>query len=454
VVEYPIVKALRSSRLELRAHPVRVLIAIQLTAIVVFGVVTVAKFQLFAPVDEQAHFSYVQELAEHGRLPYMGRDYVSTQSDTLEFGAGSRRRPMLNWEAFQPPLYYAIAAPVFLIASNYRAKVFVLRAFDLILLLIGVAILARLARAVFAERWEVPFACALAVVLWPGLLVREVTVSDMALEIPIVALYVLCLWNATVRRDPKALIAAGGLMALCLLTQLTLLAVAPLLAVPLVAILRDPGARRDRRTLAAVAVAVALPLALLAPWVISNENRYGALTAGAIAKRVQGPVETAEFGTTKGFEAIRVRLWRLSRAALPSEWWNEFHKTPIGLPLEALVALLVAIPLLAVIREPRLLASTAAALLASPLVLGLLTICGIVLFAGWPSFQPRYVNPAMPLLALFGAWSSSRRGVRPAVAVSVAAAVTLLVGFVWLYMSGAYFFTHIGASIGIHPASG
>jgi hypothetical protein len=63
-------------------------------------------------------------------------------------------------------------------------------------------------------------------------IVRAITVSDAALELPLVSLYVLALWNATATPRVRSLLVAGALAGLCILTQLTLVCLAPLLAVP------------------------------------------------------------------------------------------------------------------------------------------------------------------------------------------------------------------------------
>jgi hypothetical protein len=64
--------------------PARALAVVQIAAIFVLGAVTVARFHIFAAVDERAHLAYVQEVAEHGRLPWLGRDYVSWQELAIE----------------------------------------------------------------------------------------------------------------------------------------------------------------------------------------------------------------------------------------------------------------------------------------------------------------------------------------------------------------------------------
>ena len=73
------------------------------------------------------------------------------------------------------------------------------------------------------------YAAALSVLLWPGVIVRVITVSNAALELPLALLYVLAVWYASTRREPRLLLGAAGLLGLCLLTGLTLIFLAPLI---------------------------------------------------------------------------------------------------------------------------------------------------------------------------------------------------------------------------------
>ena len=334
----------------IRARPAATLIALQLAAITVVGGVTVVRFHIFAAVDELAHVSFVQEVAEHGSLPWLGRSYVSWQMEAIEQDVYPRRSSVdprqiglagLSYEAFQPPLYYLLAAPAFAIPGNYRDKVIAVRAFDLLLLLAAAAILALLARAVAAEHWQIAYAAALSVLLWPGVIVRVITVSNAALELPLTLVYVLLVWL-------RLLLGAAGALGLCLLTGLTLIFLAPLLAVAIIALLRE---RRDRRALALVALAVALPLLLLAPWVISNEVRYGALTAGELAEQLQAPLVNPT-GEHFGVAAVVSRLGRLDHALLPQEWWSQYGKAGLAEILWLLPALLLAGALVPVLTTP------------------------------------------------------------------------------------------------------
>lgn len=436
--------------------PARALVVLQIAAILVLGVVTVSRFHIFAEVDERAHLAYVQEMAEHGRIPWVGRDYVSWQELAIEQGTYPRPsglNPRLlgvrgsSYEGWQPPLYYVLAAPAFLIPGDYHDKILAVRVFDLLLLLAAVAILALLARAVFEGRWRVPYCLALSTILWPGVIVRAITVSNAALELPLVALYVLVLWNATLKPRVRSLIAAGGLLGLCVLTQLTLVCLAVLLIVPLAKSLRE---RCDRLGLGTVMLAVALPVMLMVPWLASNESRYGALTASSLVERLTGSYGPA--GSRSGVGAVASGVARLTRITLPQEWWPEYKGIP-GAILVALPALLL-IGALSVMRRPRLLRTQPGGLLAVPLLLGLITLVGIVLLAAWPAaLFPRYLNPMIPLFALFIAWAWRQTGIGEKGLLEIAALSSFVVALIWIYMAGAYYFTNVGATLGIHRAA-
>jgi hypothetical protein len=435
--------------------PARALAILQIAAILVLGAVTVFRFHIFAEVDERAHLAYVQEVAEHGRIPWVGRSRVSWQELALEQGTyprPSRLHPDLlglrgsSYEGWQPPLYYALAAPAFLIPSNYHAKILAVRAFDLLLLLAAVAILALLARAMFQERWRVPYCLALSTILWPGVIVRAITVSNAALELPLVPLYVLVVWDATSTPRPRSLVAAGVLLGLCILTQLTLVCLAVLLLVPLAKYLRERG---DRLALGTATLTLALPLMLVAPWLALNESRYRALTASTLVERLTAPNGPA--GPHSGIAAVTSGVARLTRVALPQEWWQEYRGIP-GAILIVLPALLL-IGTLPAVRHPRLLRTQAGELLAAPLLLGLATLVGIVLLAAWPAaLFPRYLNPMIPLFALFAAWACRRTGMGEKPLLGLAALSTFVTALIWVYMAGAYYFINVGATLGIHAA--
>jgi 4-amino-4-deoxy-L-arabinose transferase-like glycosyltransferase len=355
----------------------------------------------------------------------------------------------LSYEAFQPPLYYILAAPAFLAVHNYRDKVLAVRAFDLLLLLAALAAIAALARAVFARRWLVPYCLALSVLMWPGVVVRAITVSNAALEFPLVPLFLLAVWRATERRAPGWLAGAGALLGLCVLTKITWVCLTPLLLIPLVALLRG---RRDARALVGAAAAVVVPLVLLAPWLASNEARYGALTASSLAKATQVSFVNPT-GRHYGLGGLASRLATLPKAVLPQEWWSVYDKPVLGLVLRLVALLLVVVAVAAVVRRPRLLRTPAAGVLAAPLPLALLTLTGILLLENWPSFLPRYAYATLAPFALFVAWAWGEAGWKRRGVLWLAGGLGVLAALAWVYVTAAFYFTNVGTALGIHAGA-
>ncbi len=436
-----------------RARPLLGFVALQIAAIAVVGVVTAVRFHVFAAVDELAHVSYVQDVAEQGALPWEGRSYVSWQMEAIEQDTYPQRSSVdprhyglagYSYEGFQPPLYYLAAVPAFAIPSNYRDKVIAVRLLDVVLLLAAVALLALLARAISLEHRLELLAAGLAVLLWPGIVVRAVTVSNAALELPLTIAFVLAVWHASTRRSPRLLLAAAALLGLCLLTAITLVFLALLLIVPAAAIARERGVRASAPWAAGALLVV---LALLAPWVATNEARYGALTATAIAKALQAPVVNPH-GAHFGLGSVLAWLGRFERPILPQEWWSQYGG--LGVLLRVAPALLAAAALAPLARRPRLAVTRQAALLAAPLALGFLTLVAIVLAADWPSFLPRYVNPEFVLLAVFAGWAWLAAGARPRAVAAGAVLASALPAAVWVWMAGAFYFTNVGRALGIH----
>lgn len=442
-----------------RAHRRRpsllaLLVVVQLAALLVVGVATVARFHVVAEVDEAAHFAFVHEVAEQHRLPVLGRDLVTWQDRAIAIGDYPRRTPRTDprvsgfagqqYEAFQPPLYYVLAAPAFSIPSSYRTKVFALRWFDLALLLVATGLLAVLARSVFGARWLLPFSLGLSVLLWPGVLVRAITVSNAALELPLALALLIAAWHAHSRRSARWLVAAGGLLGLCVLTKLTLVPLAVLLIPAGLTLLRE-------RRIAAVAGACMLPVLLVGPWLTSNVQRYGHLTAGDLAKRMQAPLLDPGL-PDYGLSDLPSRSGRLLWALVPAEWNAELGRPVLGLVIKLLPLAFVAFALVAAIRCPRLLRSPQAAFLGLPLVLAIALLVWILVGEDWQSsFLIRYANPAMAPFALFAAWAWRRAGGRdrPLAALSVAA--TVVVFATWVVFAGSYYFTDVGAALGIRP---
>jgi 4-amino-4-deoxy-L-arabinose transferase-like glycosyltransferase len=418
----------------------KVLIALQLTLIVVAGVLTAVRLPFFSPIDEAAHFDYVRIVAEDGRLPVLDEDEMGLSVVALGEGLDPDARPApeversaglggKSYQAFEPPLYYVLAAPAFALTGDWSQRVKLVRLLGLGFLLGAVAFVFGLARRALPDAHLIAFSVALTVLMWPGVIVRMVTVSNASLELLLGCALLYALWRADEDLDRRWLLLAGALMGLGLLTKLTLVALAPLLvAVALRHAWR--GGRRDAWAVAAVSVA--LPLVLLAPWAIFNLDHYDAVTPSALAKEMQEPtVNPTGISYTVG--RFLDRLPRTFEGLLPQDWAPVREQAPpMAFAFEFLKIALFGLPVLLALVDPRRLWGRHAALLLAPWLLGLAMVAYVTLTEDWPIGSPRRLYPELPALALFTAASCLWlfRSSRAAVALAVASSLVLAAAWV------------------------
>jgi hypothetical protein len=131
----------------------RVATPLLLAAVFLTGVAHVAILPPFEGMDEVAHWSSIQQIADEGHIPVYGTDRISADTDRYpgprpsisgqpfrdwfdrsagpvdtgptQFAPGSR----LNWEAQHPPLYYLLLAPLYRLVAglSWPAHLLVLR---------------------------------------------------------------------------------------------------------------------------------------------------------------------------------------------------------------------------------------------------------------------------------------------------------------------------------------
>ena len=302
------------------------LVVAQVGTIVVFGALTAARYPLWSPVDEAAHYDSVLWIAEHGSLPVLGQTPASEQSLAIGQGVYPRHTTIdaakagltgLSYEAFQPPLYYMVASPVFHLSGDYRTKAYLLRFFGLALLLAAVALLARLSRHVLKDRWLVGLSVGLLVLMMPGVVTRAVTISNVNLAVPLVIACVTELWLAWERRSGPRLVAAGALVGLGVLTDLYLVELVPVFVAVAVSVVWR------RRTWSAgrwAAAGGAVALVAVVPWAVFNEVHFHSLTASALAKREQlAVVNPGHIRDTVG-QVPGLTLDDLFAPLMPQEW--------------------------------------------------------------------------------------------------------------------------------------
>jgi 4-amino-4-deoxy-L-arabinose transferase-like glycosyltransferase len=299
---------------------------VQIIAIAVFGAITIQRYPLWSEVDEGAHFDNVIYVAAHGSYPILGTTPASEQELAIGQGRYPRHTTInprtfglggLSYEAFQPPLYYYVAAPVSLLSSNYHTKAILLRYFGLFLLMVSVALLARLSRHVLKRQWILGLVGGLLVFLMPGVIVRMVTISDINLALPLALLTLTELWIAWERGAWRRLPLCGLLIGACLLTDLYLVELAPVYLVVALTIWRK---ERSARTLVAVGAGGVIAAFTVSPWLIFNEVKYHAVTATAIAKREQLAIVNPHHVHYALSQVPGLVVSNLFQPLLPQEW--------------------------------------------------------------------------------------------------------------------------------------
>lgn len=189
--------------------------------------------------DEPAHYNYVRQLAD-GRLPIMAQgDYDQAYLDEIR---GARFAPQysvedIEYEDWQPPLYYLLLTPVFLLTDGS------LLALRLASLLIGLGVVwlaYATARLLFPESSWVAWSTAVFVAFIPQHISILASVNNDSLSELMIALllYLVLRWVTragirTLGDDRRWLIGLGLLLGVGFLTKATVYLMAPVLAVVL-----------------------------------------------------------------------------------------------------------------------------------------------------------------------------------------------------------------------------
>lgn len=413
----------------------RLLVAVQLAALLVAAVATVARFPVWALVDEAAHYDYVQSIAEDGRIPVLDEDAVHDEVLAIDEGVypGPPRVPAAerglfgrSYEGFQPPLAYLLATPVYAVPSDHEVKLRALRGLGVVLLGLCVFLTWLLARRVVPDAPLAAFSAALTFLLWPGVVVRAVTFSNAALELLVGAALSLALWRALTERSDRWLVVAGTLAGVALLTKLTLLAFLPALAVVCIAFLRAGRVR-------AVAAAAGLPALMIAPWVALNLHDYGAPTGSGAVQKLMDPVLNPS-GRDYGPGDLASKHVALLNSVLPDEWWVEFLSTAKRRLRDLFALLVLAVPVLAMLRVPPAERRPALTVLLLPLVAGVLLMSVSLLVENYDAFYGRYLYGALPGFGVLAALALRRAFGERALAWS-AAGVTVLLLALWAHLS-------------------
>jgi hypothetical protein len=419
------------------------LLAFQIVMIGTLGVVTALRFHYWSIIDEEAHFSYVQDIAQHGALPVLGKTETSLQGLAIEQGIYPKPTTInpktdglggLSYEAFQPPLYYISAVPAFDLTGNYRDKIYAIRLYGVLLLMVSVLLIARLCRVVLKERWLIGWAVTLVFFILPGVIVRFATISYLPLVVPLAILFTTELWIAWHRHSRARLMVAGALAGLCVLTELEMVVLLPVFALVVAA---EAYRARSVRRMAPLAVAVAIPIVIMAPWFLFNEAHYHALTAGHLAIKEQTAIINPTHQHFSIGQLPNDTVENIFQPTIALEWGAALAGHPALGYLDTLLdVLMVPASLVLILSLGRRLWSIPTAILALPWGLIVVEMWYIRYGEQWLIFN-RYTYAALPiLLVLVADATDTFRARYLPVLVGAGATVSALV--IWSYFLFVY----------------
>jgi 4-amino-4-deoxy-L-arabinose transferase-like glycosyltransferase len=260
--------------------------------------------------DEPAHYNYVRFVAEHGDLPVLRPgDYPAAYLEQIKSARFPLDMPIdpIRYEAWQPPLYYLLATPIYQLASGALIPLRLLS----VVLGAGLVVTAyAIALTVRPGDTRLALGTAAFVAFVPMHLTMAASVNNDALAELLLALVMLRLmqWareapgkgEATLR--PYSLAITGLLLGLGLITKATVYVVAISLA--LVALLW--GERRPALLVRRAAAVFGPALVLAIPWYARNATLYG--WTDLLGKRnhdaiVVGQLRTADYLAQVGWMA-------------------------------------------------------------------------------------------------------------------------------------------------------
>ncbi|MBI5651897.1 MAG: hypothetical protein HZC40_15895 [Chloroflexi bacterium] len=178
--------------------------------------------------DEPAHFNYIRHIAETGTLPVLQRgDYDQDYLEKIKAAKfpATLSIDAIRYEAYQPPLYYLAATPVYLIArgAGLDAIVIALRLFSVALGGIVLIVANKIVCEIFSGDHLLALATVGAIATVPQHIAVSASISnDLAAEVVLALILLLAIKrvNGTLR-DSRFAILGGIAFGAALLTKTT-----------------------------------------------------------------------------------------------------------------------------------------------------------------------------------------------------------------------------------------
>ena len=313
------------------APPVRVLLVAIVVAYTTIGVLYATLTPTWQVPDEPAHYNYVRALAEGRGFPVLEHgDYDQAYLERLKSERFPPELPIesVEYEDHQPPLYYLLATPVYLL---FGGAVLPLRLISVTLGALLLLVVFGTVRAIFPTQPGLALITIALIAFIPQHVAMTAGVNNDALAELVVGgtLWALVVYVGGDReRDRPWQI--GLLLAVALLTKTTAYAV---VVVAMVAVL--VRWRRERRAwgwaVGQLAWMLVPALIVSAPWFIRNGLTYGWSDPLGLVRHneiVEGQLRTSEYLALHGWAAYWERAWRFTFQS----FWGQFGWMGVVLP--------------------------------------------------------------------------------------------------------------------------
>ncbi|HVT78097.1 MAG TPA: phospholipid carrier-dependent glycosyltransferase [Acidimicrobiales bacterium] len=422
----------------------RLLIALIACVGLLRGLWWVAVTPVWSPIDEQAHYDYVEAIGRGDGIPIVGQTHVHADVLALAKSSPSSRFhdeaiPSVlheSYEAAQPPLYYALMAPVWRVFEGARTSttMYALRVATLLVSLLLIPLVYLIGRELWPGEPSIGVVAAALVAVWSGTNSNFAIVANDGLMTVLAAATFLVMARA-VRRGLTTRRAAvtGVLVGATVLTKTTGLSIVAVVAIAAVLAARWHGQRlADVVRFGAIAGAIAA--VLLAPWLAFNHAHYGGLTA---AKQLDAITGSLQSNPPFNLHGLATRLRQGGHGFFDAQIVspNATHAGKLWFAAAALFGVGAALRLWRR-RAGRDLALLAWLLAAWPLAFFTMAVVILHLSGGRSDIAGRHLYVALPAVALALALAASRGFGRAGVgclALVAAVALTLEAGDVpWL----------------------
>lgn len=374
-----------------------------LAAVLLFGVL---RYPLLITDDEYVHLDYVAKIAQEGRLPVLGKDLNEPEVLALlqrtypgppAVPAEQAGLSGQSYEAFQPPAYYALVAPLFHLSQDWRIKIRVLRAASALIILVGVSLLWRLCHEVVPRHARLAFAFCQTAVLLPVNLLTLVGVTNAALESTLAVALALLAWRSWHQEGWRSFAAVTVILGALLLTKLT---AAPFALVVLALLVRKLSASPSTGERVRLLAVAALPVLMLAPWVAFNLVQYGSSTANALQTQLVLPTVNPQGVDLSIAGSLRELPTFTLRYILPQALGAEYSSAALAGVAPVVGVLLWVLPAALLLVQPRRYPLPVLLFFALPTAAVVAALVWGSAASEIPLMIPRYSLAALPLWTL------------------------------------------------------